>query len=815
MENLPNSARVTIIGGGVIGCSVAYHLAKIGWEDVVLLEQGKIAGGTSWHAAGMVGQLRTSNSLTKINKYSVDLYQKLYDETDVSINWNQCGSLILGTSEDRMIQLKRTAAMAKVFGVEANLIKPSECSEKWPGMYSEDILGGVWLPNDGKVDPEKLAVSLAKGAKKYGANIFENTHVSKILKKNNRVNGVETDQGLIHSDWVILCGGMWARQLGMDIGIDIPLYPVEHHYVLSEPIEGISASLPCTRDPNEMIYLRSETDGRIRLGGFQKRSKPWTIDRIPNDFSFKLLEEDWDYFSQPLEAGKRRIPQLQKCKIPEFVNGPESFTPDNNFIMGVPPNTDGLFVLAGFNSVGIASAGGAGKYTAEWLESGYPTMDLWSVDIRRFSKAQNETNYLSGRVVEVLGLHYQMAWPNREMETSRNIRHTPLFERFKENKACFGSSACWERANWFASESVEPIVDYSFERQNWAPNVNKEVAACRNSVAVFDQSTFSKFLFEGPDAVSFLQRHCGNNIDVPIGSVVYTGMFNERGTFESDLTITRKSDHSFYLVSSTNQRIKDFDWISRNLSKEYDVKLRDVTEEFGVVSVMGPNSRMVMQSITDTNFESQSFPFGTSKEIFINDIPVLAQRLTYVGELGWELHAPWNRLLELYDIIINTGNTWNIKDAGHYAINTMRIEKGYRAWGHELSTDETPFEAGLSFAIYWNKDFKGKDALLEQKKNGITKRLISLVMKNKQASLWGNEPIMSNGEIVGYTTSGAFSQTLNASIAMGYVNSLNGENITSEIIKNMNFSILTNGCEYPANAMITAPYDPKRSKILN
>ena len=815
MESLPDNARVTIIGGGVIGCSVAYHLAKLGWKDVVLLEQGKIAGGTTWHAAGMVGQLRTSNSLTKINKYSVELYKKLYEETQTSIDWNQCGSLILGTSEDRMIQLKRTAAMAKVFGVEANLISPSECSEKWHGMYSDDILGGVWLPDDGKVDPEKLAISLAKGAKKYGANIIENIHVSKILKKDNRVNGVETNQGQITSEWTILCGGMWARQLGMDIDIDIPLYPVEHHYVLSEPIEGISPNFPCTRDPNEMIYLRSEVDGRVRLGGFQKRSKPWAINRIPDDFSFKLLEEDWDYFRQPLEAGKKRIPQLQNCKIPEFVNGPESFTPDNNFIMGVPPNTDGLFVLAGFNSVGIASAGGAGKYTADWLEAGYPTMDLWSVDIRRFSKIQNDTNYLSGRVVEVLGLHYQMAWPNREMETSRDIRHTPLFERLKEKNACFGVSACWERANWFASKASDPIVDYSFEKQNWSPIVNKEVEACRNSVAIFDQSTFSKFSLDGPESLSFLQKHCGNNIDLPIGGLVYTGMFNDRGTFESDLTITRKSHNSFYLVSSTNQRIKDFDWISRHLTGEYDVKLRDITEEFGVISVMGPNSRKVMQSITNTDFESQSFPFGTSQEILINNIPVLAQRLTYVGELGWELHAPWNKLLELYEIIFKAGNSWKMKDAGHYAINTMRIEKGYRAWGHELSTDETPLEAGLSFAIYWNKDFRGKDALLKQKKNGITKRLVSLVMKNKEAYLWGNEPIICNGAVVGYTTSGAFSHTLNTSIAMGYINSLNDGIITAEKIKNMEFNILTNGCEHSADAILTAPYDPKRSKILN
>ena len=814
MNNIPKESRVIIVGGGVIGCSVAYHLAKLGWSDIILLEQGEIAGGTSWHAAGMVGQLRTSNSLTKINKYSVELYKKISRETGIPIGWNQCGSLNLGTTDQRMIQLNRTAAMAEVFGVNAELIDPKKCLEKWPVMSEEGILGGVWLPDDGKVEPKQLTQCLAKGAEDNGVKIFEGVTVEKVLINNTTVKGVLTNQGEIKSEWTILCGGMWARQLGMDIGIDIPLYPVEHHYVISEPVQGINADLPCTREPNEMIYFRSEDDGGIRLGGFQKISKPWEIKRIPNDFSFKLFDPDWEFFKQPLQAGKKRIPELQECNFPKFVNGPESFTPDNNFIMGVPACCNGLFVLAGFNSVGIASAGGAGKYASEWLDAGYPTMDLWSVDIRRFTSVQNDTEYLTGRVVEVLGLHYQMAWPNREMETSRNIRFTPLYNRFKNKGACFGVSSCWERANWFDKDSSNPQVEYSFERQNWSQQVADEVAGCRNEVAILDQSTFSKFKLFGPDALKFLQLYCGNNIDIPVNSIVYTSMLNERGCFESDVTITRLKNDEFYIVSSTGQRFRDFDRISRDLSFKFNADIRDITEDISVLSIMGPKSRLLLQSISEIDFSNDSFPFGSAKNIKINEVDVLAQRLTYVGELGWELHVPWGDALKIYDYINETGKEFGLKDAGQYAINTMRIEKAFRAWGHELSTEETPLEAGLGFAIDWNKNFIGRDALIRQKKDGIRKRLLSFVLQESSASLWGNEPIICNGKIVGHTTSAAFSSTLGFPVAIGYVVINQTNNSITEIINNSFFEILTNGKTFIAKASIKAPYDPGRSKVL-
>ena len=811
---LPSAARVVIVGGGVVGCSVAYHLAKLGWKDVVLLEQGALAGGTSWHAAGLVGQLRTSNSLTKINKDSVELYQKLKEETGCETGWNEVGSLIVGTSEDRMTQLRRTAAMAGVFGVEAHLIGAEEAGEKWPLMRTDDILGAVWLPHDGKVIPEGVVKALAAGAVNRGAQIVEGVEVSEVIMVDERATGVRTSRGEIAAEWVILCGGMWTRQLGLKIGVDLPLHPVEHHYIVSEPIEGVDKNRPVGRDPNEMIYYRSEDDGSIMLGAFQKESIPWKVDRIPRDFSFQLLEPDWGKYEQPLRAGKHRLPVLENCEFTKFVNGPESFTPDNNFLMGEPAGTEGLFVLAGFNSVGIASAGGAGKYAAEWLEGGSPSMDLWSVDVRRFISRQNEQSYLRGRVTEVLGLHYQMAWPNREMETSRGLRTGALYERLRERGACFGSSMGWERPNWYAPPGVEPVVEYSFEKQNWAPHVAEEVKACREKVALFDQSTFSKYSFKGRDVLAILQRLCGNNVEVPVGRTVYTGLFNERGTFESDLTLVRLAEDEFYLITATGQTVHDYDWISRHLPAGADAELVDVTEDFGVVSVMGPRSRALLGKVTDADLANEAFPFGSARTIQIGGASVRALRLTYVGELGWELHCRTGDQVQVYDALVEAGTELDLVHAGHYAINAMRLEKAYRAWGHDLSPDETPLEAGLSFAIDWETNFLGKEALLRQKEEGIRKRLVAFVLEEPEATLWGSEPILRNGETVGYTTSGAYGPTLGAAVALGYVVRPDGEVVTRDFVKEGEFTILNDGVEYRAKAFLNSPFDPRREKIL-
>ncbi|MCB1097855.1 MAG: FAD-dependent oxidoreductase [Verrucomicrobiae bacterium] len=806
-QPLPESARAVIVGGGVVGASVAYHLAKMGWKDVLLLEQNEIGAGTTWHAAGMVGQLRTSNSLTKINKYSVELYPTLEQETGIPTGWLQVGSLIVGTSEERMIQLRRTAAMAEVFGVEATMISADEAGEKWPLMRTDDVLGAVWLPHDGRVIPGNVAVALAKGAADNGAMIHTGVAVEElIMDGNGRATGVRTSAGEIKSEWVILCGGMWARELGLKADIDIPLFPVEHHYILSEPIEGASKNFACMRDPDGLLYARTLDDNSIMLGAFQKVSQPWMAQPVPRDFSFGLLEPDWEKYKQPLASGKHRIPALETAEFPKFINGPESFTPDNNFIMGKPAQTEGVFVLAGFNSVGIASAGGVGKYAAEWLEGGESPMDLWSVDIRRFLPIHNDRAYLTERTGEVLGLHYQMAWPNREFTTARGLRRTPLYDRLTAQNACFGQSMGWERANWFAPEDASPEAEYSFNRQNWAPYVAEEVRNCRENVSVIDQSTFSKYLLRGEGACGILQQLCANNVDVPVGKVVYTGMLNERGTYESDLTVVRTDPHEFYIVTSTTQTVRDADWIRQHIPFNSDTRLIDVTSGIGVVSVMGPNAPAVLSLVTDTDLSESAFPPGTAQEITIDGHYTKALRISYVGENGWELHTPFQTTLAVYDSIIDAGNAFKIGHAGVYAINAMRLEKGFRAWGHDISPDDTPLEAGLSFAVDWNKDFLGKASLLKQKEQGIRRRLVSLVLKDPNVQFWGNEPVFRDGKLTGYTTSAAFGPTLGSAVAMAYVKNGDGSPIVIPELRKSRYEIACHGQRHEATLHLRAPH---------
>ncbi len=690
------------------------------------------------------------------------------------------------------------------------MLDPDAAREKWPLIRQDDVLGAVWLPHDGRVIPGHTAIAMALGARNRGAIIAEQTRVEEVLMKDDRAVGVRTDRGELQAEVVILTGGMWTRQLGLGIGVDIPLYPVEHHYVLSEPIEGAERHFPCGRDPDAAIYFRTLDDGSIKVGAFQNRTKPWMVERIPDDFSFGLLEDDWERFASPLAAVKHRIPALEGAQFPKFVNGPESFTPDNQFLMGPPPEVDGLFILAGFNSTGIACAGGAGKAAAEWLEDGAPSMDLWSVDIRRFLPFHNDRAYLRARVEECLGLHYQLAWPNREMETARGVRWTPLADRLRARNAAFGSSMGWERANWFAPPGVEPKAAYSFQRQNWAPHVAAEVRACRENVAIFDQSTFSKYLFRGEDALPVLQRLCGANVDVPLGQCVYTSLFNERGTFESDLTLVRLRPDEFYIVSATTQTVRDRDWIERNVSPSEDAQLLDVTTAMGVVSVMGPKARQVLGQVTETSLSNGAFPFATAREIEIAGRRARALRLTYVGELGWELHASFEDIPIIYDALIEAGDPIDMKPAGHYAINAMRLEKAYRAWSHELSTDDTPLEAGLAFALDWKTEFLGREALLELKAGPLRKRLVSLVLEDPEPQLWGSEPILQNGEIVGYTTSAATGPTLDRGVALGYVR--HPEDVRAAI-REGGFAIRCDGRDHKAVASLKAPYDPGRSKL--
>jgi len=834
-SHLPSHAKVIVVGGGIAGASVAYHLTKLGWKDVVLLEQNKLGGGTTWHAAGMVGRLRTTNAMTRINKASAELYAGLEQETGHSVGWKQVGSVIVGKSKDRMIQLQRTCAMAELMGVEAHIVGPDEAQQRWPLMRKDDLLGAAWLPHDGKVIPKEVPVALAKGAVNRGARVIEGVRVLDIEHRAGRVTGVATDQGLIHAEYVVLTGGMWSRELGLRCGVNLPLYPVEHHYIVTKPVEGAFDELPLGRDPDLCIYFRGEGNA-VMLGAFQKFTKPWLVDRIPADFSFKLLDPDWEKYEEPLAAGRWRIPALETCGFEKFVNGPESFTPDNNWLMGETPELRNLFVMTGFNSIGIASSGGAGKYLAEWMIEGRPTMDLWPVDVRRFGPWANNRAFLRERVTETLGLHYQMAWPNRELETGRNLRQSPLHDRLAAQGACFGVKNGWERPNWFARASSlspsdgkragvrgslytnaafaqQPVTEYSFGRQNWFANHAAEHRAAREHVAIFDQTGFSKFAFKGDDVVGVLQRLCGNNVDVPVGQAVYTGLFNERGGFESDLTVIRTGAREYFIVTGSAQTVRDADWIARNLKPGEQAELVDVTNAYSIIGVMGPNARALLTRLTEADLSNGAFPFLSSKIISVGHATARAVRITYVGELGWELHTPMDQAALAYDTLMAAGADLGVTNTGHYAINSLRLEKGYRAWGAELSPDETPLEAGLGFAIDWNKPFLGREALLAQKYAGVKRRLAIFVLQDPEPILWGSEPIYRDGKPVGYTTSGAYGHTVGGAIAMGYVN--HTEVVTPAFIQAGRYEINIAGENVAATAHLRAPYDPERKKVLS
>jgi sarcosine dehydrogenase len=809
----PGQTRVVIIGGGIVGCSVAYHLTRLGWKDVILLEQGSLTGGTTWHAAGLVGRLRTSSAMARINDASAKLYASLEVETGVATGWKQVGSLTLARTEARMIQFRRTAAMAEYFGIEARIIGVAEAKERWPLIRTEDLVGGVWIPGDGKVVPGQTALALAKGAQQRGAVVRENSRVLKVLEKDGRAVGVRTAEGDIAAEVVVLCGGMWTRQIALECGVDIPLSPVEHHYVVSNPIEGVYDDLPVSRDPDGAIYYRSE-GSQVLFGAFQNYTRPWLVDHIPDDFRFQLLEADWEKFAEPLKEAEHRIPALKESGYARFVNGPESFTPDNNFLLGETPEMRNLYVGAGFNSAGIACAGGAGEALAQWIVEGEPPMDLWSVDIRRFAPCHNNRAFLRERVTEALGLHYRMAWPNQEFESGRGLRKSPLHDRLAAQGACFGSKMGMERPLWFARGGMKPVMEYSFGRQNWFDCHAAEHRAAREKVAVFDQTSFSKYLFQGRDVANILQRLCGNDVDTPVGRIVYTGMFNARGAFESDLCLFRLAEHTYYIVTATAQTVRDFDWIRRHIRSEEYAELTDVTGAYSVIGVMGPNSRELLQRLTEADLSHKAFPFATVQRIGIGQATVLAARITYVGELGWELHVPMDQALSVYDSLMDAGKDLGVRNSGHYTINSLRLEKGYRAWGADISPDETPLEAGLDFAVKWDKPipFLGQDALLKQREAGVRKRLVSFVLEDPEPVLWGGERIYRDGRCVGYTTSGSYGHTVGGAVALGYIR--HHAPITASFIHLGNYTLDIAGTHYRARASLKSLYDPGNERIL-
>ena len=812
---LPSRARIVIIGGGVIGTSVAYHLTKLGQTDVVLLEQGQLSCGTTWHAAGLVGQLRASESGTRLVQYSTRLYAELEAETGLSAGYKRCGGVTVARTPQRMTQLKRTAATAEAFDLECELLTPAQAADRYPVMRTDDLVGAIWLPGDGKANPTDLTSSLAKGARLRGAKIFEHTRVLGILTNGEQVAGVRTDAGDVEAEIVVNCAGQWAMQVGALAGVNVPLHSAEHFYVVTAPFEGVHTDLPVLRDPDGYTYFKEEVGGLV-VGGFEPEAKPWVApDRIPYPFEFKLLEEDWDHFTVLMENALLRVPALNKTGIRKFYNGPESFTPDNQFILGEAPEVRNFFVAAGFNSVGIASAGGAGLALAEWIVHGGPTMDLTSVDIRRFAKFNGNTQWLHDRVAEILGLHYEIPWPNREMRTARPFRRSPVYHLLREANANFGSRMGWERANFFAPAGEKPEIKYSWGKQNWLPWSAAEQRATREAVVVFDQTSFSKFLLTGPDAESVLQWLCTADAAVPPGRTVYTGMLNERGTYESDVTLTRLSDDEYLIVSSAATTVRDADHIRRRIRPDQRATLVDVTSQYAVFGVMGPRSRDLLSRLTRADLSDEAFSFGASREIGLGHSTVRATRITYVGELGWELYVPAEFAVGVYEDLMRAGADLGVVNGGYYAIESMRLEKGYRAFGRELTPDYNPVEAGLLFTCKLATDipFLGREAVEKAKAAGAKRRLVSFTADSPDPMMWGGELVLREGVAAGQVMSAAWGETLGRCAGLAYVWDPDGGPIDAQWIRDGSYEVNVGGDRHQVSVSTKPPFDPASHKI--
>ncbi len=815
---LPDRARVVIIGGGVIGASVAYHLAAVGWTDVLLLEQGQLSCGTTWHAAGLVGQLRASENGTRLVQYSAELYERLERETGLSAGFRRCGGVTVARTRDRMIQLRRTAATAEAYQLECELISPERAAELYPVMQVADLEGAIWLPGDGRANPTDLTAALARGARGRGVTIRERTRVTGILSRDGAVTGVRTEAGDVEAEVVVNCAGQWAKQVGAMCGVTVPLHSAEHFYVVTEQIEGVNRDLPILRDPDGYTYIKEEVGGLL-VGGFEPEAKPWVApDALPYPFEFKLLDEDWDHFAILMDSAIARIPVLAETGIKMFYNGPESFTPDNQFILGEAPELRNFFVGAGFNSVGIASAGGAGRALAEWIIEGEPSLDLSAVDIRRFAAFNGNNQWLHDRVSEVLGLHYAVPWPNRELETARPFRRSPAYHLLKQANACFGSKMGWERANVFAPEGERPVIEYAWGQQNWQPWSSAEQRAARTRVALFDQTSFSKYLMVGRDAEQVLQWLCTADVGVPPGRTVYTGMLNARGTYEADITVTRLSAHEFLLVSSAATTERDQDHIRRQIPADCRAALVDVTSSYAVYGVMGPASRALLSRLSRSDLSDEAFPFGTSREIDLGYATVRATRITYVGELGWELYVPAEFAVGAYEDLMTAGADLGLANAGYYAIESMRLEKAYRAFGRELTPDYHPVEAGLLFAckLKTGIPFLGREAVEKARAEGPRRRLVSLTLpgpEDPDTMIWGGELVLRDGIAVGQVTSGAWGEAVGACVGLAYIRHPGGGVLTPDLVRAGNYQVNVGGRLYTASVGLRPPFDPAGDRV--
>ncbi len=814
MTIIQDKAKVVIIGGGVIGCSVAYHLSKLGWSDVVLLERKQLTSGTTWHAAGLIGQLRASANMTKLAKYTQELYFDLEKETGVSTGFKRVGSISVALTNERMEELKRSAAMARAFGVDVEEISPREIQKRYPHINLERVVGGVFLGKDGQGDPANIALALAKGARQLGAKIHERVTVKKVFKNQNKVTGLEWidqngDRGHIACEEIVNCAGMWGHSVGKMLGANIPLHACEHFYIVTEPIAEL-AQLPVLRVPDECAYYKEDA-GKMLLGAFEPNAKPWGMSGISDDFEFDQLPEDFEHFEPILEMAINRLPMLEKAGIHTFFNGPESFTPDDAYHLGRTPEMENVWVAAGFNSIGIQSAGGAGMALAQWMQDKEKPFDLGDVDISRMQPFQGNKKYLFERSKETLGLLYADHFPFRQKESARGVRRTPFHEHLKSKGAVFGEVAGWERANWFSFDGQHDEYVYSWKRQNWFENSAKEHMAVRENVGLYDMSTFGKIRVEGEDAERFLNYLCGANLSVDIGKIVYTQFLNSKGGIEADVTVTRLSETIYLIVTPAATRLADETWLRRN-QKDYNVVITDITAAEGVLALMGPNSRALLSSVSPNNFDNEINPFGTAQVIEIGMGLARAHRVSYVGELGWELYISSDQCAHIFETIIDAGSDHDLKLCGMHMMDSCRIEKAYRHFGHDITCEDHVLEAGLGFAVDTDKpDFIGKKAVIDKREVGLEKRLVQFQLTEPEPLLYHNEPIIRDSEIVGYISSGNYGHKLGGAIGMGYI-PCEGE--SPEELLSSKFEIDVSGTICAAKASLKPLYDPlsKRTK---
>ncbi|MEX0327539.1 MAG: FAD-dependent oxidoreductase [Ruegeria sp.] len=815
MADLPNKARVVIIGGGVIGCSVAYHLTKKGWNDVVLLERKQLTSGTTWHAAGLIAQLRATANMTKLAKYSQELYGSLEEETGVATGFKRCGSITVALTEERKEEIYRQAAMARAFGVEVEEISNDRVAELYPHLNVEDVQGAVYLPLDGQGDPANIALALAKGARQRGGVVKERAKVTEIVKKGRKVTGVDwiaddgSTSGHIECDMVVNCAGMWGHEVGRMAGVNVPLHACEHFYIVTEGIDGMT-QLPVLRVPDEYAYYKEDA-GKILLGAFEPESKPWAMDGIPDSFEFDQLQEDFDHFEPILEKAVERVPLLAEAGIHTFFNGPESFTPDDAYHLGLAPEMDNVWVAAGFNSIGIQSAGGAGMALAEWMDTGEKPFDLGDVDISRMQPFQGNKKYLFERSKETLGLLYADHFPYRQKATARGVRRTPFHHHLLEQGAVMGELAGWERANWFADEGQEREYKYSWKRQNWFENSATEHRAVRENVGMYDMSSFGKIRVEGPDAEKFMNYIGGGDYSVPNGKIVYTQFLNRSGGIEADVTVTRLTETSFLVVTPAATRLADQTWMMRNAGG-FNVVITDVTSGEGVLAVMGPNARALLEKVSPNDFSNATNPFGTAQEIEIGMGLARAHRVTYVGELGWEIYVSSDMAGHVFETLHEAGQDLGLKLCGMHMMDSCRIEKGFRHFGHDITCEDHVVDAGLGFAVKVDKgsDFIGREAVIKRKESGPKNRLVQFKLTDAEPLLFHNEPIVRDGEYVGYLSSGNYGHTLGGAIGLGYV-PCEGEKAADVLASTYEIDVC--GVKVKAEASLKPMYDPKSERV--